>query len=89
MSETDTPRTLALARLSTSGLVSGVGKNDYPLVNTARKRATATDAVPGGHGSVVTPPHDRDESLILPFPSGKVKCRTRLGEFLKHYHRAA
>ena len=30
-----------------------------------------------------------DEPRILPFPSGEVKCRRRLGGLLKHYHRAA
>jgi hypothetical protein len=26
---------------------------------------------------------------ILPFPRGPVRCRTRLGGLLRHYHRAA
>jgi len=32
---------------------------------------------------------DRDESRILKFPTGEVKCRSRLGARLRHYHRAA
>jgi putative transposase len=32
---------------------------------------------------------DEPEPRILPFPSGEVKCKTRLGGLLKHYYRAA
>jgi putative transposase len=32
---------------------------------------------------------DAGEPCILPFPSGEVKCRERLGGLLKHYYRAA
>jgi putative transposase len=32
---------------------------------------------------------DAGEPRILPFPSGEVKCRQRLGGLLKHYYRAA
>lgn len=34
-------------------------------------------------------PEAGDEPLILQFPSGKVKCRERLGGVLRHYDRAA
>jgi putative transposase len=39
-------------------------------------------------GNVPLPDADRDP-VILPFPSGEVRCRERLGGLLKHYHRAA
>jgi putative transposase len=32
---------------------------------------------------------DAGQPRILPFPSGEVKCRERLGGLLKHYYRAA
>jgi hypothetical protein len=32
---------------------------------------------------------DNDEPRILPFPSGEVKCRERLGGQLRHYYRTA
>jgi transposase InsO family protein len=32
---------------------------------------------------------DAGEPPIVPFPSGEVKCRRRLGGLLKHYYRAA
>ncbi len=32
---------------------------------------------------------DANEPRILPFPAGEVRCRTRLGGLLKHYHRVA
>jgi putative transposase len=31
----------------------------------------------------------KDEPAVLPFPSGEVKCRERLGGLLKHYYRQA
>jgi hypothetical protein len=31
---------------------------------------------------------DAREPPIVPFPSGEVKCRQRLGGLLKHYYRA-
>jgi len=41
-------------------------------------------------------PHQRvgniplsDEPRILKFPSGRIRCRKRLGGLLKHYHRSA
>ena len=34
-------------------------------------------------------PDAEAEPPILPFPSGRVKCRERLGGLLRHYHRAA
>jgi putative transposase len=32
---------------------------------------------------------DAGEPRVLPFPSGEVVCRERLGGLLKHYYRAA
>jgi putative transposase len=40
-------------------------------------------------GNVPLPDADGDEPRILPFPSGEVRCRERLGGLLKHYYRAA
>ncbi len=40
-------------------------------------------------GNVPLPDADLDEPRILPFPSGAVQCRSRLGGLLKHYYRAA
>jgi hypothetical protein len=40
-------------------------------------------------GNVPLPDADEDEPRILQFPSGKVKCRERLGGVLRHYYRAA
>jgi putative transposase len=40
-------------------------------------------------GNVPLPDADEDEPRILPFPSGKVKCRERLGGVLRHYYRDA
>jgi putative transposase len=42
-----------------------------------------------GVGNVPLPDAAGDEPGTLPFPSGKVKCRERLGGLLKHYYRAA
>ena len=40
-------------------------------------------------GNAPLPDADQNEPRILKFPSGKVKCRQRLGGLLKHYYRAA
>ena len=40
-------------------------------------------------GNVPLPEAEEDGPRILPFPSGEVACRERLGGLLKHYHRAA
>lgn len=40
-------------------------------------------------GNVPLPDAAESEPRILPFPSGKVKCRERLGGVLRHYYRAA
>ena len=40
-------------------------------------------------GNVPLPDAEEDEPRILQFPSGKVKCRERLGEVFRHYYRAA
>jgi putative transposase len=40
-------------------------------------------------GNVPLPEADADGPRVLPFPSGEVRCRERLGGLLKHYHRAA
>lgn len=32
---------------------------------------------------------DAGEPCVLPFPSGEVKCRERLGGLLRHYYREA
>lgn len=39
-------------------------------------------------GNVPLPDADVDEPRILPFPSGEVRCRGRLGGLLKHSYRA-
>jgi putative transposase len=38
-------------------------------------------------GNVPLP--DAEGPCVLPFPSGEVRCRERLGGLLRHYHRAA
>ena len=40
-------------------------------------------------GNMPLPEADRDEPAVVPFPSGEVKCRTRLGGLLRHYYRDA
>src|SRR5262245_46733988 len=40
-------------------------------------------------GNVPLPQADVAEPPVLPFPSGEVRCRERLGGLLKHYHREA
>ena len=40
-------------------------------------------------GNVPLPDADEEGPRILPFPSGEVRCRERLGGLLRHYHRAA
>jgi putative transposase len=40
-------------------------------------------------GNVTLPEADAEELRVLPFPSGEVRCRERLGGLLRHYHRAA
>ena len=40
-------------------------------------------------GNVPLPDADEDGPSVLPFPSGEVRCRERLGGPLRHYHRAA
>jgi hypothetical protein len=42
-----------------------------------------------GVGNVPLPYAAEDESRILPFPSGEVMCRERLGGLLKHYYHEA
>ncbi len=42
-----------------------------------------------GVGNVPLPDAGVDEPRILPFPTGEVKCRSRLGGLLKHYYREA
>jgi putative transposase len=42
-----------------------------------------------GVGNVPLPVAAGNEPPVLKFPSGKVKCRQRLGGLLKHYYRAA
>ena len=39
-------------------------------------------------GNVPLPEADEKEPRILPFPSGEVRCRERLGGLLRHYHHA-
>jgi putative transposase len=40
-------------------------------------------------GNVPLPDAVEAEPRILQFPSGEVRCRERLGGFLRHYHRQA
>lgn len=42
-----------------------------------------------GVGNVPLTEADSDEPRIVPFPSGAIRCRERLGGLLKHYYRAA
>ncbi len=42
-----------------------------------------------GVGNVPLPDIGQNEPRILPFPSGEVRCRERLGGLLKHYYRNA
>lgn len=42
-----------------------------------------------GLGNVPLPDAAGDEPRVLKFPSGEVKCKTRLGGLLKHYRPAA
>jgi putative transposase len=39
--------------------------------------------------NVPLPDADAEEPRVLPFSSGAVRCRERLGGLLRHYHRAA
>jgi len=71
---------------------STVGKTDSTdrLTGAREREHIQTHSRPHqGVGNVPLPDADLKEPRVLPFPSGKIRCKQRLGRLVKHYSREA